>query len=304
VDFILAHPNIAGIQAHHTHSGVILRPYCNMGDDQIPAQDMAYFTAVGAVGTELTGYPVLSVYNDFTTDKSNPRHGVFVDWAYDYFGAFAFTTEIWKAPGETGKSAFDAFDELLAMQWNDKELGGKGFVSWTKFKHPDFGDIEIGGWNSNFFSQNPPPKFAEAEWKKNCLFELKHAEALPSLKVSGTKVVPLGDRLFRVLVTVENEGFLPSNVTQKAIDHRLAKTVKARLEVAEGEILSGGTTLDLGHIPGNNPAVSTSRGGVTAGVPNQKVALWLVRLKGKKAQAAVTVVSEKAGTVKTKFILQ
>ena len=66
-------------------------------------------------GTELTGYPVLSVYNDFTTDKSNPRHGVFVDWAYDFFGAFAFTTEIWKAPGETGKSAFDTFDENLAM---------------------------------------------------------------------------------------------------------------------------------------------------------------------------------------------
>ncbi len=296
IDFILAHPNIAGVQAHHTHSGVILRPYCNMGDDQIPAQDMAYFMAVGAVGTELTGYPVLSVYNDFTTDKANPRHGVFVDWAYDFFGAFAFTTEIWKAPGETGKSAFDTFDELLAMQWNDKELGGRGFVNWTAFKHPVLGDVEIGGWNSNYFSQNPPPEFAEAEWKKNCLFELKHAEALPFLKIAGVKVVPLGDRLFRVLATVENEGYLPTNVTQKAIDHRLAKTVKARLELEDGEILSGGTTIDLGHIPGNNPAVSSLRGGAAAGVPNQRVAQWLVRLKGNKAQAVVTAVSEKAGT--------
>ena len=40
IDFILAHPNIAGIHAHHTHSGVILRPYCNLGDEHIPAQDM------------------------------------------------------------------------------------------------------------------------------------------------------------------------------------------------------------------------------------------------------------------------
>lgn len=29
VDFILNHPNIAGIQSFHTHSGVLLRPYCN-----------------------------------------------------------------------------------------------------------------------------------------------------------------------------------------------------------------------------------------------------------------------------------
>jgi murein tripeptide amidase MpaA len=299
VDFLLAHPNIAGVQAHHTHSGVILRPYCNMGDDQIPAQDMAYFMAVGAVGTELTGYPVLSVYNDFTTDKANPRHGVFVDWAYDFFGAFAFTTEIWKAPGETGKSAFDTLDELLAMQWNDKELGGRGFVNWTAFKHPVLGDVEIGGWNSNYFSQNPPPEFVEAEWKKNCLFELKHAEALPFLKIAGVKVVPLGDRLFRVLATVENEGYLPTNVTQKAIDHRLAKTVKARLVLEDGEILSGGTTVDLGHIPGNNPAVSSSpfpRGEAGAGAANQRVAQWLVRVKGKTANAVVKAASEKAGT--------
>jgi murein tripeptide amidase MpaA len=307
VDFLLAHPNIAGVQAHHTHSGVILRPYCNMGDDQIPAQDMAYFMAVGAVGTELTGYPVLSVYNDFTTDKANPRHGVFVDWAYDFFGAFAFTTEIWKAPGETGKSAFDTFDELLAMQWNDKELGGRGFVNWTAFKHPVLGDVEIGGWNSNYFSQNPPPEFAEAEWKKNCLFELKHAETLPLLRIAGVKVVPLGDRLFRVLATVENEGYLPTNVTQKAIDHRLAKTVKARLELEDGEILSGGTTVDLGHIAGNDPAVSSSpftRGGAAAGAANQRVAQWLVRVKGKTANAVVKAVSEKAGTASTAVTLK
>ena len=91
-----------------------------------------------------------------------------LDWAYDHYGAFAFTTEIWKAPGETGISVFDGLDENLAMEWNDKELGGAGFVNWTKYEHPQFGDVEIGGWASNFFSQNPPPQFAEEEWKRGC----------------------------------------------------------------------------------------------------------------------------------------
>jgi hypothetical protein len=136
------------------------------------------------------------------------------------------------------------------------------------------------------------------------LFELKHAEALPFLKIGGINIVPLGDRLFRILVTVENEGFLPTNVTQKAVDHRLAKTVKAKLEIQDGEILSGGATVDLGHIPGNNPALASSRGGRAAGVPNQKVAQWLVRLKGGKMQAVITAISEKAGTVTAKTNVQ
>ncbi|TKJ31942.1 carboxypeptidase [bacterium (candidate division B38) B3_B38] len=297
VDFILAHPNIAGIQAHHTHSGVILRPYCNLSDEHIPPQDMRNFVAIGALGTEITGYPLMSVYHGFTRDKSNPRHGVFVDWAYDHFGAFAFTTEIWKAPGETGGSAFEEQDEELAMKWNDKELGGKGFVNWTNFNHPQFGEIEIGGWNSNFFSQNPPGKFAEAEWKKNCLFELKHAVMLPYLKIAEVKTDPLGDRLIRVTVAIENEGFLPTNVTEKAIQNKLAKPVVVKLELEEAELLCGDAKTEIGHIKGNSPPARTMFGLPGGAAPqNEKTVQWLVRVKGSRASAKITVISQKAGT--------
>jgi murein tripeptide amidase MpaA len=305
IDFILAHPNIAGIQAHHTHSGVILRPYCNLGDEHIPAQDMRSFMAIGALGTKITGYPVLSVFNDFTTDKSNPRHGVFVDWAYDHFGALAYTTEIWKAPGETGRSVFEGTDENLAMEWNDKELGGKGFVQWKKFEHPQYGEVEIGGWNTHFFTQNPPPKFAEAEWKKNCLFELKHAEMLPFIKMDELKTESLGDNLILLTVVVINEGFLPTNVTQKAIQNRLAKPVFARLELEGAELLIGKTTVELGHIPGNAPDSSSRFGYRRTSFPlNKKTVQWLVRVKKKDAVAHVVVKSQKAGTASSKIFLQ
>jgi murein tripeptide amidase MpaA len=305
IDFILAHPNIAGIQAHHTHSGVILRPYCNLSDEHIPVPDMQNFMAIGDLGTKITGYPVLSVYNDFTTDKSNPRHGVFVDWAYDHFGALAYTTEIWKAPGETGKSVFEGTDENIAMEWNDKELGGKGFVGWTKFDHPQFGEIEIGGWISNFFTQNPPAKFMEEEWKKNCLFELKHAEMLPFLKIEKIETESLGENLFKLTVTVVNEGFLPTNVTQKAIDNRLAKPVLATLKLQGAELLIGKTKVELGHIAGNRPA-SSSRFGFrqSALSQNKKTVQWLVRGKKKGAVAEICVESQKAGHVKKKISLQ
>ncbi len=291
IDFILSHPNIGGIQAHHTHSGVILRPYCNLGDEHIPIQDMQRFMAIGALGTEITGYPVMSVYNDFTTDKSNPRHGVFVDWAYDHFGALAFTTEIWKAPGETGKSVFEGTDEGLAMEWNDKELEGKEFVNWRGYDHPQFGKVEIGGWKSNFFTQNPPAKYMEEEWKKNCLFELKHAEMLPFVRFEKISTEALGNDLFRLTVVVVNEGFLPTNVTQKAVDNRLAKPVKARIELEGGELLFGKPDVDLGHIQGRNAPFPQ----------NRKTVQWLVRGKKKDLAAVVVIESQKAGTTRTKI---
>jgi hypothetical protein len=256
---------------------------------------MRAFIAIGAIGEEITGYPMISVYNDFTTDKTNPRHGVFVDWAYDHFGASAYTTEIWKAPGETGKSAFDGQDEELAMEWNDKELGGAGFINWTKYDHPEFGEVEIGGWNYNYFTQNPPPKFAEAEWKKNCLFELKRAELLPDIEIADVKTEDLGDRLIKITATIENTGYLPTNVTQKAIQNGIAKTVVVELELEGAELLFGKAKTDVGHIKGDavQPAPTWRD---RSFVDNTAVAEWLVRLKGKNASANLKAVSQKAGT--------
>jgi murein tripeptide amidase MpaA len=304
VDFILAHPNIAGIQSFHTHSGVFLRPYCNRGDEHIPPEDMRNYMAVSALGTELTGYPVLSVYNDFTRDKSNPRRGVFVDWAYDHYGAFAYTTEIWKAPGETGRSVFDGTDEDAAMEWNDKELGGSGFVNWTKFDHPEFGEVEIGGWNRNTFSQNPPKKFMEAEWKKNWEFQLLHAQVLPYVTISETKTEDLGDKLIRLTATIENESFLPTYVTQKAIEHKLAKPVLVTLSLDKAELLSGKPKTEIGHIKGLAPAEASlfGRGGETR--ENFKSVEWLIRVKGNGASANVTVVAQKAGTASKQVVLE
>jgi len=301
VDFILAHSNVALIQAFHTHSGVILRPYCSLGDDHIPAQDMRSFQAIGAMGTEITSYPVLSIFNDFTSDKSNPRHGVFVDWAYDFFGAFALTTEIWKAPGETGRSAFEGQDEFLAMEWNDKELDGEGFVNWQKYDHAQYGEVEIGGWNYNYFIQNPPARFAEQEWKKNCLFEVKRAGLTPLLEISQLEKESLGDGLFRIVATISNQGYLPTNVTQKAIQNGIDKPVLIRFSCQGGDLLFGEIETEIGHIPGNIPARSSSRMRGSLQRTNQKTVKWLIRLKTSKADVIITAASEKAGTTAKKI---
>jgi hypothetical protein len=287
--------------SYHTHSGILLRPFVNRSDDDFPPEDLRNYEAIGAMGTEVTGYPLLSIFNDFTTDKSNPRHGSSLDWAYEHLGLSAFGSEIWKAPGETGKSAFEGQDEEIAMKWNDEELDGKGFVDWKPYQHPKYGAIEIGGWDYNYFTQNPPAKFMEAEWKKNSLFDLKHAALLPLIRIADVEVTALDDDLVRLKVTVENEGFLPTNVTQKAIQNKVAKPVKVRLELKNAELMMGKEETELGHIKGLSPLGVDTTGRRTTPVENTKTVEFVIRAQGGNASATITAISEKAGT-KTKEV--
>jgi len=303
VDFLLAHPNIAATQAYHTHAGIILWGYAALPTDQMPPEDRRNYRSIGLLGTAITGYPFVSVFEDFTTDKFNPRHGDFTDWVYDQYGAYGMVIEIWRAPGEPGDIFFSGRDFKVALEWNDKELGGKAFINWSKFKHPQFGDIEIGGWDNNFFTQNPPGKLAEAEWKKVCLFDLKRAELLAHLIISETKVIPLGADLFKVVAVVENEGFLPTNVTQKAIENRIAKPVIVNIELENAELLGGEEKVEIGHLKGNAPDTRIAQRDNGTARKNQRTIEWVVRSGGDGASVKITAVSQKAGTASKKVPL-
>ena len=88
VDFLLGHKNVFGLHTYHTFCGAILRPYSNRPDDELPEHDLAVYKALGERGTELTGYPNISVYHDFRYEPDKFITGALDDWAYDYYGIF------------------------------------------------------------------------------------------------------------------------------------------------------------------------------------------------------------------------
>ena len=96
-NFILAHPNIVGAMSYHTTMGAILRPACTRPDSKLPAIDVTLYKTIGQKGTDLTGYPHVSTYEDYTFNKSNPMKGVFMDWLYEHLGIITFSTELWDA---------------------------------------------------------------------------------------------------------------------------------------------------------------------------------------------------------------
>ena len=146
--FIAEHPNITGAVLFHTYSGVLLRPYSHHADDTLPAEDLWTYQKLGAKGTEMTGYPNISVFHDFRYHPKEVITGSFDDWAYDHLGVFSWTVEIWspqRAAGITDYKFIEWYrehpveDDLKLLAWNDEMLGGNGFVDWYPFDHPQLG---------------------------------------------------------------------------------------------------------------------------------------------------------------------
>lgn len=261
--FYLSHPNIVTGMAFHTSGGCLLRPFATMGDEKMPKRDLAAYKAVGELGTQVTGYPTWGVWDGFTADKLGDYPvGSDLEWLYEHLGVFAWETELWDIEGRAGlpKRTYAQHvnltdkereeDELKLLAWNDKELGGKGFIDWTPFDHPTFGRVEIGGWDPKFVRQNPPPHLLLDEIERANAFSLIRAEVTPLLRIKDAGVEDLGGGLYCVTVWVQNQGYLPTNVTEMAIRVRQAKPVVAELAGDGIGIVMGKAKEELGHLEG------------------------------------------------------
>ncbi len=293
VDFLLDHTNVFGAHTYHTFCGAILRPYSDRPDAEMPEHDLAVFKALGERGTEITGYPNISVFHDFRYDPKKSITGAFDDWAYDSYGVFAFTIEFWSMARAAGVEVEDFIEffrdppeeaSLKLLAWNDAELGGEGFVPWRPFDHPQLGRVEIGGWKTKFTAQNPPPKFLRAECEKLTRFALAHASTAPRLRTS-LETEELSPGLRRIGLIVENAGYLPTNVSRVATDKKLAKPVEATIGLPPGaSLVSGEREVELGHLAGRSALTGNKWKSPSffQGLPSDyaRRTVWIVRGEG------------------------
>ena len=100
-------------------------------------EDLALFRQLGAWAEELTGYPMVSGYEEFLYEPDTPLHGDLTDYAYHQRGAIAYVVELWdlfKQLGIERKKRFvDNYTHLtrddmvkLAVWDRDKNAGRVG----------------------------------------------------------------------------------------------------------------------------------------------------------------------------------
>lgn len=314
--FIARHPNITGACAFHTYSGVLLRPYSHLADEQMPPEDLWTFQKIGAKGTEITGYPAASAYHEFRYHPKEVITGDFDSWMYDHRGVYAWTVEIWSPQRQAGIGEYKYIewyrehpldDDLKLMKWNDTVLKGKGFVDWYPFDHPQLGRVELGGWNSLFTWTNPPHHLLEKEIAPFSRWLVWHALISPRLEILQATAVSLGETTWRIRLVVQNSGWLPSYVTRMAKQKKLARGVVCEIVLPQGATLETGKLREeLNQLEGRayKPAAANTWAGSSADETDDRLKIeWVVRAP-KGAVVKLSARHERAGTAHTELHLE
>ena len=166
------------------------------------------------------------------------------------------------------------------------------FVPWEPFDHPQYGEIEIGGFKK-YYGRNHPGFLLEMDAHRNAVFTIYHGYETPKLSIDNIEVKDVGNGIKEVTAVIMNERVIPTHS---------AHDVRHKIEVPNIVTLEGGTALsgmivqnvDFGFTQeqnNSNPAeiqVSTING------HSHVTVRWLV--KGGN-NYTVTVDSKKGGVV-------
>jgi murein tripeptide amidase MpaA len=312
VQFISSHKNITGTMSFHTMSGVLLRPYDDRPDDEFPTDDLWTYQKIGDRGTEITGYPNISVYHDFKYHPKQAIVGGFDTWTYDHIGVFSWTIEFWSPQRQAGIEKYKFIDwyrehpiedDMKLLKWNDEVLQGKGYVDWYPYKHPQLGEVELGGWDTMNMWINPPLEFLEKEISPFPDWVVWHALISPKLDLYETRVTALGANTFRIRLTVENTGWLPTYVTKKALEKKMTRGVIAEITLPRGGTLqSGREREELGELEGRayKPVMTDEMAESTS---DRVKFEWVVKAQ-KGSRVKLTARHDRAGTVKAEVVLK
>jgi murein tripeptide amidase MpaA len=260
VQAIVDRPNITGHIAYHTFSGVHLRPYSSYPDEHFPTADLRTYQLLGEKATELTGYPAISIFHDFKYDPKQTVKGGANDWLYDHLGVFSWTTEFWSPQRQAGIEDVQYIewlrdhppeDDLKLLRWSDEQLDGKGYVDWYPFEHDQLGEVELGGWDLMYCWGNIPPQFLEREVAPHSEFAIWQLLASPLLEVRSLEVEALGEDTWLVRLVVENTGWLPTSVSEKAVERKAVLPSEAEITLPEGgRVVGGERKVELGQLDG------------------------------------------------------
>lgn len=240
-------------------------------------------------------------------------HGGFADWAYYQFGALVIESAVWSPPldadekdadetqaddpdGDTsaddngeddsggdaeddGEEDDDMSDAVKLLAWGDATYAGAAFVDWSPFRHPDLGDVEIGGWLP-LTLHNPPADAIAGLVDRWETFVLSLADDLPRVEWVKVEVSEAADRLFDARATLVNGQLFPT-VTVMGERTRRPLPIRVSLELPEGgELVAGRARHTVARLKGRGDA---------------REFRWLYRLPRGVPDARIRAISQAAG---------
>lgn len=255
-DFLRANPNIAGAQNFHNYGGMILRGpgAVNMGEYN-PADRQVYDWVAKRGEKVIRGYKYMVIYKDMYT-----VYGGSIDFLYRGLGIFTFSNELdidasgppleQMRGGRPGGTAQDeAWREFQAqarmldeMFYHDSVLMGEQYSDWKPYRHPLFGDVEIGGVKK--FGRRVPPTYKLAETcHLNAAFCLYHADQLARVDFDRVEVTKFKEGLYQIDASVANSRVTPT-VSAHALQNKVHRLDRFQVEGKKAQLLAAGFLTD------------------------------------------------------------
>lgn len=219
-EFISKKPNICVVWAFHNNGGMYLRGPSSKEQGEYPADDISVYNYLGEQAERITpGYRYMISWKDLYT-----TYGDFLEWMCMTYGTYGFVGELFITESESFKSIKESkrpqgstqedSDSRTNLQkerlkFNDHLAQGELFKDWKPFKHPVYGDIEIGGW-VKMSSRLPAPFMLKDLVHRNASSVIFSAKNTPEVEMEIFDVQSISKDLYRVRVRLINSKAIPT----------------------------------------------------------------------------------------------
>jgi hypothetical protein len=242
-DYLYARKNILVAWAFHNSGGMILRGPTSKSAREYDRRDIEVFDYLGKHGEKMIpGYNYLLSWKDLYT-----TWGDFGDFTDDVVGAFTLVGELFQSNTESYRSDTTkpaSMDERSTerIKFNDYLTNGAMYSNWKPYKHPLYGNIEIGGW-SKFNSRLPQPFMLMDLVHRNAMAVFLSAFNLPQISLEVFEKEKIGNDLYRIKVRLSNSKAV-SSVTSQSVRLKINPMDYLKLDGKNIRVVAGGTLTD------------------------------------------------------------
>jgi len=222
-EWMMTKTNIVMVWSYHNNGGMLLRGPSRKGLGEYPQQDVAVYDFLGQQGERIIpGYRYLISWKDLYT-----TYGDSGEWATQTLGAYFYCAEVFQTESEAFKGASEkaeprspreeaarsfmdeGISERERLKFSDNVVSGQLYKPWKPYKHPEYGDVEIGGW-VKMSSRLGAPFMIKDLVHRNAMAALFTAKHLPEVSLEVFEVKALGGNLYRVRTRLFNPKAMPT----------------------------------------------------------------------------------------------
>jgi len=250
-EWMLARPNIILVFAFHNNGGMYLRGPSFKAAGELPQGDIAVYDYLGKNMEKIVpGYKYLISWKDLYS-----TYGDFTDFTNNLVGSYSLVGELFQSETETYDGTLKRTEEERSLAgdpseserqrllFDDNVNQGELFKEWKPFKHPLYGDVEIGGW-TKMSSRLPHPFMLQDLVHRNASSVIFAARQTPKVSMDVFEVKKVSGELWSIRVRLVNSGAIPS-VTYEMIQNKLYPIDKLSVAGRSAKVVSGGVLTNV-----------------------------------------------------------